>query len=188
MRHRHGRHDAGLIGLSLPPNRWSQSRSPPLSFAALRAKNRAGCGQREEGAAMLNILIVEDEPLFAETLRHLVELNSRYVVTDVAEDSAGALAAVARRRPDLARVDLQLARGSTGFSVAAKFAELGIACLFTSGKAPAFPIPDLALGGLVKPFSEDDDAACAGPPSPPDAAADFRGMSAPAHAASWCGR
>ena len=105
---------------------------------------------------MLNILIVEDEPLFAETLRHLVELNPLYVVTDIAEDSAGALEAVARRRPDLALVDLQLARGSTGFSVAAKFAELGIPCLFTSGKAPSFPIPDLALGCLVKPFSEED--------------------------------
>ena len=105
---------------------------------------------------MLNILIVEDEPLFAQTLRHLVELDPRYVVTAIADDSASALAAVRRRRPDLALVDLQLARGSTGFAVAAKLVELGIACLFTSGKAPSFPIPDLALGCLVKPFSEED--------------------------------
>lgn len=105
---------------------------------------------------MLNILIVEDEPLFANTLKHLVELNPLYSVTDVAEDSAGALAAVARRRPDLALVDLQLAHGSTGFSVAAKLAEMEIPCMFTSGKAPSFPIPDLALGCLVKPFSEED--------------------------------
>ena len=42
---------------------------------------------------MLRILIVEDEPLFAQTLRHLVELNPRYEVTAVAEDSASALAA-----------------------------------------------------------------------------------------------
>jgi DNA-binding NarL/FixJ family response regulator len=114
----------------------------------------AGCG--EEGPPVLNILIVEDEPLFAQTLRHLIELNPRYVVTDIADDSASALAAVQRRRPDLALVDLQLARGSTGFSVAAKLVELRIACLFTSGKAPSFPIPDLALGCLVKPFSEED--------------------------------
>lgn len=105
---------------------------------------------------MLKILVVEDEPLFAETLRHLIELNPLYAVTDVAEDSAGALAAVAERRPDLALVDLQLAHGSTGFSVAARLADLGIPCLFTSGKAPSFPIPDLALGCLVKPFSEED--------------------------------
>ncbi len=105
---------------------------------------------------MLNILIVEDEPLFAETLKHLVELNPLYSVTGVAEDSAGALAAIAERRPDLALVDLQLAHGSTGFSVAVKLHEMGIPCLFTSGKAPSFPMPDLALGCLVKPFSEDD--------------------------------
>ena len=105
---------------------------------------------------MLNILIVEDEPLFAETLRHLVELNPCYVVTGIADDSASALAAVERRRPDLALVDLQLARGSTGFSVAAKLVERGVACLFTSGKAPSFPITDLALGCLVKPFTEED--------------------------------
>ncbi|WP_129793352.1 response regulator [Sphingosinicella sp. CPCC 101087] len=105
---------------------------------------------------MLNIILVEDEPLFAKTLKHLIELNPCRVVTDIADDCPGALAAVARRRPDLALVDLQLARGSSGFSVAAKFGELGIPCLFTSGKAPPFPLPDLALGCLIKPFGEED--------------------------------
>ena len=105
---------------------------------------------------MLNILIVEDEPLFAQTLKHLIELNPRYIVTDIADDCPSALAAVERRRPDLALVDLQLAHGSTGFSVAAKFTELSVPCLFTSGNAPSFPIADLALGCLVKPFSEED--------------------------------
>jgi len=105
---------------------------------------------------VLNIVIVEDEPLFAQTLKYMVELNPRYVVTDIADDRASALAAVERRRPDLALVDLQLARGNTGFAVAAQLVERGIACLFTSGKPPAFPIPDLALGCLLKPFSEED--------------------------------
>jgi len=105
---------------------------------------------------MLNIIVVEDEPLFATTLKQLIELNPCYVVTDIADDCAGALAAVARRRPDLALVDLQLARGSTGFALAAKLGELGIPCLFTSGKAPGFAMPDLAIGCLAKPFSEDD--------------------------------
>jgi two-component system, response regulator PdtaR len=105
---------------------------------------------------MLSILIVEDEPLFAETLKHLVELNPLYTVTAVADDRVGALASVAARRPDLALVDLQLARGNTGFAVAAKLNDLGIPCLFTTGKPPDFPLPDLALGCLVKPFSEED--------------------------------
>jgi len=105
---------------------------------------------------MLSILIVEDEPLFAETLRHLVELNPLYRVTALTDDRIGALASVARQRPDLALVDLQLAHGNTGFAVAAKLNDLGIPCLFTTGKAPDFPMPDLALGCLVKPFSEED--------------------------------
>jgi CheY-like chemotaxis protein len=105
---------------------------------------------------MLSILIVEDEPLFAETLRHLVELNPLYRVTALADDRIGALASVAAQRPDLALVDLQLAHGNTGFAVAAKLSDLGIPCLFTTGKAPDFPMPDLALGCLIKPFSEDD--------------------------------
>lgn len=105
---------------------------------------------------MLSILIVEDEPLFAQTLQYLVELNPLYSVTAIADDRISALAAVAERRPDLALVDLQLAHGSTGFSVAVKLQELGVPCLFTTGKPPDFPLPDLALGCLVKPFSEDD--------------------------------
>ena len=105
---------------------------------------------------MLRILIVEDEPLFGRTLRHLVELNPLHEVIAVAEDSAAALAALEARIPDLALVDLQLANGTTGFPVAVRLNELGVPCLFTTGKAPSFPMPDLALGCLVKPFSHDD--------------------------------
>lgn len=105
---------------------------------------------------MLRILIVEDEPLLAATLKHLVELNPLHQVTGVADDLRSALACAEERKPDLALVDLQLARGSTGFSVAVKLGDLGIPCLFTTSNAPAFPMPELALGCLSKPFSEDD--------------------------------
>ena len=105
---------------------------------------------------MLKILIVEDEPLLATTLKHLIELNPRFQVTSIADDLATALEAVEERRPDLALIDLQLARGSTGFSVAVKMNELGIVCLFTTGKAPPFAMPDLALGCLAKPYTEED--------------------------------
>lgn len=105
---------------------------------------------------MLKILIVEDEPILAVTLKHLIELNPRYEVTQIADDLDSALAAAEARRPDLALVDLQLAHGSTGFSVAVKLNDIGIACLFTTGKAPSFPTPDLALGCLCKPYTEED--------------------------------
>jgi CheY-like chemotaxis protein len=104
---------------------------------------------------LLNILIVEDEPLLADTLRRLVELNPRYRVTAVADDTASALAAVDGQRPDLALVDLQLANATSGFSVAAKLHERGVACLFTTARVPGFPLPDLAIGCLQKPFREE---------------------------------
>lgn len=105
---------------------------------------------------MLKILIVEDEPLLAKTLKHLIELNPRFEVIAIADDLQSALDAVEERRPDIALVDLQLARGSTGFSVALKLNEMGVPSLFTTGKAPSFPMPDLALGCLMKPYSEED--------------------------------
>src|SRR3954468_11795363 len=106
-------------------------------------------------APLLNILIVEDEPLLAETLRRLVELNPRFRVTAIADDTASALAASEARPPDLALVDLQLANATSGFSVAAKLHERNVACLFTTGRVPAFPLPDLAIGCLQKPFREE---------------------------------
>lgn len=105
---------------------------------------------------MLKILIVEDERLLADTLKYLVELNPRYQVTSIADDLPSAVAAVGERKPDLALVDLQLAHGTTGFSVAAKLGEMGVPSLFSTGKAPSFSMPDLALGCLMKPYSEDD--------------------------------
>jgi CheY-like chemotaxis protein len=104
---------------------------------------------------LLNILIVEDEPLLADTLRRLIELNPRFRVTATTVDTESALAAADLQPPDLALVDLQLANGTSGFSVAAKLHERGIACLFTTGRAPSFPLPDLAIGCLQKPFREE---------------------------------
>lgn len=101
-------------------------------------------------------MIVEDEPLLAETLKQLIELNPLRTVTAIADDLPSALAAVDGQRPDLALVDLQLANATSGYSVAARLHDRGVACLFTTGKAPGFPLPDLALGCLRKPFQEED--------------------------------
>ena len=105
---------------------------------------------------MLKILIVEDETQLATTLKYLVEDNPRYRVVGIAEDSAGAVELAEEHDPHLALVDLHLANGSTGFSVAAQLNELDIPSLFVSGKAPSFPMPDLALGCLMKPFTAED--------------------------------
>ena len=105
---------------------------------------------------MLKILIVEDDVQLATTLKYLVEDNPRYRVVALADDLDSALDNAARYAPDLALVDLRLARGTTGFSVAVRLNDEGIPSLFVSGKAPDFPMPDLALGCLMKPFTADD--------------------------------
>ncbi|WP_310468984.1 response regulator [Sphingomonas sp.] len=105
---------------------------------------------------MLKILIVEDDSQLAGTLKYLVEDNPRYSVVGIADDADSAVAAADRHQPDLALVDLHLARGSTGFSVAVRLQGFDVPCLFVSGKAPSFPMPDLALGCLMKPFTAED--------------------------------
>lgn len=105
---------------------------------------------------MLKILIVEDERPLAETLRYLIEDNPRYRVVGIAEDLGSALEQLEREEPDLALVDLHLARGSTGFSVAVRLNDAGVPCLFVTGRAPGFAMPDLALGLLLKPFTGND--------------------------------
>jgi len=105
---------------------------------------------------VLKILIVEDDSQLATTLKYLVEDNPRYRVVGIADDADSAIAMAERQDPDIALLDLHLARGSTGFSVAAKFADLNVPVLFVSGKAPSFPMPDLALGCLMKPFTAED--------------------------------
>ena len=105
---------------------------------------------------MLKILIVEDDSQLATTLKYLVEDNPRYQVVAIADDAESAIAAADAHEPDLVLLDLHLAHGSTGFPVAVRLNEIGVPCLLVSGKAPSFPMADLALGCLVKPFTAED--------------------------------
>ena len=105
---------------------------------------------------MLKILVVEDDAQLATTVRFLVEDNPRYRVIAIADDADGAVAAAEQHWPHLALVDLHLARGTTGFSVAVRLGDFDVPCLFVSGKAPSFAMPDLALGCLMKPFTAED--------------------------------
>ena len=105
---------------------------------------------------MLKILIVEDDKQLATTLKYLVEDNPRYRVVAVVDDLDGAIEAAEQESPDLALVDLRLARGNTGFSVAVRMGDFNIPCFFITGRAPDFPMPDLALGCLMKPFTAED--------------------------------
>jgi DNA-binding NarL/FixJ family response regulator len=108
------------------------------------------------GSRVLKILIVEDDTQLATTLKYLVEDNPRYRVVGTADDADAAIEAAEAHDPDLVLLDLHLAHGTTGFSVAVRLTDLCVPCLFVSGKAPNFPMPDIALGCLMKPFTAED--------------------------------
>lgn len=105
---------------------------------------------------MLKILVVEDDVQLATTVKFLIEDNPRYRVVAISDDADGAVEAATIHQPHLALVDLHLARGTTGFSVAVRLNDFDVPCLFVSGKAPSFAMPDLALGCLMKPFTAED--------------------------------
>jgi DNA-binding NarL/FixJ family response regulator len=105
---------------------------------------------------VLRILIVEDDSQLAATLKYLVEDNPRYRVVGTANDADTAILAAEQHDPDLVLLDLHLANGTSGFSVAVRLNDLQVPCLIVSGKAPVFPLPDLALGCLMKPFTAED--------------------------------
>lgn len=105
---------------------------------------------------MLKILVVEDDTQLATTVKYLIEDNPRYRVVAIAADPDGAIEAAERHQPHLALVDLQLAHGTTGFSVAVRLGDLEVPCLFVSARPPSFAMPDLALGCLAKPFTAED--------------------------------
>ena len=129
----------------------------PGSFPSLLNGMAAiGLCNREGRNAMLKILIVEDDRQLALTLKYLVEDNPRYRVAGIAADADSAIRAAEQCDPDLALVDLKLANGSTGFQVAVRLVDLDVPALFITGRAPDFPMPDLALGCLMKPFTAEE--------------------------------
>ncbi|HEY0113980.1 MAG TPA: response regulator [Allosphingosinicella sp.] len=102
----------------------------------------------------MKVLIVEDEALVAMSLEFLLKLEGHETIA-IAQDYDSALTAVDRAMPDVALVDIQLARGTSGFDVAAELTRRGIATIFTTGNAPGEPRPDIAVGCLPKPYSDD---------------------------------
>lgn len=102
----------------------------------------------------LKLLIVEDEKVLAMSLKFLIQSHGAHEVLAIADDMASVLKAIEEHRPDLALVDIRLARGASGLDVAATLQSRGIACLFMTGNVPVQPRPDLTLGVLAKPFSD----------------------------------
>ena len=125
----------------------------------------------------MKILIVEDEALIAMSIEAILEDNG-YDVVEIADDEASALEAAKRHNPELALVDMRLAGGDSGLSVARKLNAMRVGVVFATGNCPGAAIQKLAIGCLHKPLSDDQIIAgvsvadakrrgAANPPPPP---------------------
>lgn len=99
------------------------------------------------------VLVVENDLELAFVLKDMIEMDGRCRVTDIACDLAETLAAIEAHRPDLALIDIHLSGNATGIEVAAKANQAGIQTLFSTGSPLPFPVPELALGCLCKPYT-----------------------------------
>lgn len=102
------------------------------------------------------VLIVEDEPLIAESLKELLQ-SSEYEVIGTASSAEQAFAVAEQNRPDVAVIDVKLAGAIDGVSVAI---ELGrryeaMAVFITGNPQTVFDQAwDFRHAVLAKPFTD----------------------------------
>ena len=102
---------------------------------------------------MMQVLIVENDAQLATALKDIVEIDQLHTVTGIAWDLDGAIASIESCPPQLVLVDLHLAGHATGIEVAARARERSVPTLFTTADPLPFPVPELALGCLCKPYN-----------------------------------
>lgn len=102
---------------------------------------------------MMQVLIVENDAQVATVLKDIVEIDHLHTVTGIATDLDGAMASIESRPPQIVLIDLHLAGNATGIEVAARARERSVPTLFTTANPLPFPVPELALGCLCKPYS-----------------------------------
>lgn len=103
----------------------------------------------------MRILLVEDEALIALEQRLYLETAGHEVIGP-AMTPAEALAMAEASPPDLALVDVHLARGTNGIDAARALSTRGIPCLYVTSFQDEVREGgrDAGLGCLPKPFSE----------------------------------
>ena len=101
-----------------------------------------------------SVLIVEDEWIVGRAVRQTLEAAS-YEVTDVVSSVADARAAVARRKPDLALVDIGLVDGD-GIDLAEQLGNIPV--VFVTARSDAATVARATkttpAGYVVKPFQD----------------------------------
>nr|WP_246500477.1 response regulator [Azospirillum rugosum] len=105
---------------------------------------------------VVKVLVVEDDPLIGPAVKAVLE-NAGYTVVGPLRDANKAARIGARERPDLALVDVYLAGGENGLSLARKLWEDNAvpSLLITGFDHRGEDARDFALGLLRKPVMPD---------------------------------
>ena len=103
----------------------------------------------------MRILILEDEPLVAITLKSLL-VEASHVVLGPTTNCEQALALAEERRPDVLFTNIHLGFGADGVACSRTFLELGIPTVFVTGsREEALAAREEAIGYLSKPCNPD---------------------------------
>ena len=104
----------------------------------------------------ISVVIVDDEPLARQKLRHLFERDSGFAIVGEAGDGEGAIRVIAATRPTLVCLDIRLP-GLSGLDVLRQADPRPPAVIFTTAydqyAVSAFELA--AVDYLLKPFSRD---------------------------------
>ena len=107
-------------------------------------------------SATISVVIVDDEPLARQKLRHLFEADRGFEIVGEAGDGEGAVRVIAATRPTLVCLDIRLP-GLSGLDVLRQAEPRPAAVIFTTAfdqyAVRAFELA--AVDYLLKPFSRD---------------------------------
>ncbi|WP_448187427.1 response regulator [Azospirillum sp. sgz301742] len=143
------RDDSETVLAPLPP-------SPPCGGDAVAAITDPAAAL-PLAVRSLRLIVVEDEPAVAQTIKDAVEFLG-HTVCGIARTEQEAVDLAERVRPELALMDVRLAAGGDGIVAARKLAAgFGIRSVFLSGYADHATMRRLTetypLGVVHKPFS-----------------------------------
>lgn len=108
---------------------------------------------------MKKILIVEDESLVSQHLKHILT-DAGYKVCGIADTVADAMQLVKEQTPDLVLIDILLKGGPNGIELAKQLTQLGVSFVYLSANFEGSLLEQakqtLPFGFIVKPFREFD--------------------------------
>ena len=110
----------------------------------------------KDNKTVQTLMIVEDEVLVSILLRDELQ-KAGYKVLDLTDRLGAAMEVAKAEKPDLALVNIRLAKGDDGIELSKHLKGLGIPVLLISGQVSrASSAKTVAIGSMPKPYDPDE--------------------------------